>query len=40
MCQGQHDGQGELEEGVVVEPAKVGEGEEADGRHQGDLKQT
>ena len=39
MCHRQHDWQGELEEGVPVERAEVGQGEEADGRHQVDLGQ-
>ena len=37
MSHGQHDGQGELEEGVPVERAQVGQREEADGGHQVDL---
>ena len=35
----QHDGQRELEEGVSVELAEVGQREEADGRHQVDLRE-
>ena len=39
MRHGEHDGQGELEEGVPVERAQVGQREEADGGHQVDLGQ-
>ena len=38
VSHGQHDRQGELEEGVTVERAEVGQREEADGRHQVDLR--
>ena len=37
MSHGQHDGQRQLEEGVPVEGAQVGQREEADGGHQVDL---
>ena len=37
MCHGQHDWQRQLEEGVPVEGAQVGQREEADGGHQVDL---
>ena len=37
MCHGQHDRQRQLEEGVPVEGAQVGQREEADGGHQVDL---
>ena len=39
VSHGQHDGQGELEEGVPVERAEVGQREQADGGHQVDLGQ-
>ena len=39
MSHGQHDGQRQLEEGVPVERAEVGQGEEADGGDQVDLRQ-
>ena len=38
MSHGEHDGQRQLEEGVPVEGAQVGQGEEADGGHQVDLR--
>ena len=37
MSHGQHDRQRQLEEGVPVEGAQVGQREEADGGHQVDL---
>ena len=37
VCYGQHDWQRQLEDGVLVEGAEVGQGEEADGGHQVDL---
>ena len=37
VCYGQHDGQRQLEDGVLVEGAEVGQREEADGGHQVDL---
>ena len=36
---GQHDGQRQLEDGVLVEGAEVGQREEADGGDQVDLRQ-
>ena len=39
VSHGQHDGQRQLEEGVPVERAEVGQGEEADGGDQVDLRQ-
>ena len=39
MSHGQHDGQRQLEEGVPVERAEVGQREEADGGDQVDLRQ-
>ena len=37
VCYRQHDGQRQLEEGVPVEGAEVGQREEADSGHQVDL---
>ena len=39
VCYGQHDGQRQLEDGVLVEGAEVGQREEADGGDQVDLRQ-
>ena len=39
VCYGQHDGQRQLEHGVLVEGAEVGQREEADGGDQVDLRQ-
>ena len=37
VCYGQHNWQRQLEHGVLVERAEVGQREEADGGHQVDL---